>query len=198
MPKTKYFVLWFDPSLFSLILWFSWKKKSWLRLEIRMGVNLIKDSICRSNSIKDRRKVWKSGVSIVVGIICPLVEIGLTDLPKSGGCQTPQDPTGLLIFIAYSFKLNVLILYILIRSNYLVKELWNSIGLLLFVAVQYSVIYSIIMSYVSQKNTLKHEFLSEIGTSAYFKLLQDIELTSQLSRENIITLPILVLLWNFL
>ena len=112
MPKTKYFVLWFDPSLFSLILWFSWKKKSWLRLEIRMGVNLIKDSICRSNSIKDRRKVWKSGVSIVVGIICPLFEIGLTDLPKSGGCQTPQDPTGLLIFIAYSFKLNVLILYI--------------------------------------------------------------------------------------
>ena len=37
--------------------------------------------------IQGRRKIWKSGVaSITVGIICsPLVEIGLTDLPKSGG-----------------------------------------------------------------------------------------------------------------
>ena len=59
-----------------------------------MGGNRIKDSICRRNSIQGRRKVWKSGGANcnVVGIICPLVQIGLTDLPKSGSA-----PTGLQI-----------------------------------------------------------------------------------------------------
>ena len=44
--------------------------------------------------IQGRRKIWKSGVaSITVGIICsPLVEIGLTDLPKSGGTTRDDRP----------------------------------------------------------------------------------------------------------
>ena len=37
------------------------------------------------------------GSNDVVGIICPLVEIGLTDLPKSGGTMAPPAPTGLPI-----------------------------------------------------------------------------------------------------
>ena len=42
--------------------------------------------------MQGRRKVLKSGVarSNVVGIMCPpLVEIGLTDLPKTGGHMPP-------------------------------------------------------------------------------------------------------------
>ena len=30
----------------------------------------------------------------LVGIICPLVEIGLTDVPKSGVAMAPPAPTG--------------------------------------------------------------------------------------------------------
>ena len=40
------------------------------------------------------------GINDVVGIICPLVEIRLTDLPKSGGTMAPTAPTGLPIIQA--------------------------------------------------------------------------------------------------
>ena len=52
---------------------------------------------CSKEGEQGRRKVWKTGGAScnVVCIICLLVEIGLTDLPKSRGSPIPPAPTGL-------------------------------------------------------------------------------------------------------
>ena len=44
--------------------------------------------------IQGRRKVWKSGGLVVLGgdNVPPLVEIGLTDLPKTEGAEAPPAP----------------------------------------------------------------------------------------------------------
>ena len=45
------------------------------------------------NIVQGRRKVWKSGGgarSNVVGTMCPPVEIGLTDLQKTGAYDSPD------------------------------------------------------------------------------------------------------------
>ena len=52
---------------------------------------------CRKyNSSQDPRKVWKSGVASIIWQVKspPLVEIGLTDLPKSGVCHGTLTPHG--------------------------------------------------------------------------------------------------------
>jgi len=44
--------------------------------------------------LQGRRKVWKSGGLVVMGgeNVLPLVEIGLSDLPKTGGVEHLQPP----------------------------------------------------------------------------------------------------------
>ena len=46
------------------------------------------------DSNQGRRKVWKSGGEVVLGerMCLPLVEIGLTDLPKTGVAKAPPAP----------------------------------------------------------------------------------------------------------
>ena len=45
--------------------------------------------------MQGRRKVRKSGGLVLLGRenVPPLVEIGLTDLPKTGGAEAPQAPS---------------------------------------------------------------------------------------------------------
>ena len=71
--------------------WFSTEREILARdgvAERTRYISLVMDGRA-SLELQGRRKVWKSGrwTSInVVGIICPIpVDIGLTDLPKSGG-----------------------------------------------------------------------------------------------------------------
>ena len=68
----------------SVVLHFQMKCKQLVRL-----TNLKWDS-------QGRRKFWESrggGCSNVVGIICPLVEIGISDLPKNGRARAPLPPS---------------------------------------------------------------------------------------------------------
>ena len=71
---------------------------------------LVIEDLCKKigrgpQSSQGRRKVGKSlGASNIVGHTMPLlVEIGLTDLPKSGGVMEPPVPTGLYPQVAVEY-----------------------------------------------------------------------------------------------
>jgi hypothetical protein len=40
---------------------------------------------CLRHAVGRSENPWGGGSDNLVGVLCPLVEIGLTDLPKSGG-----------------------------------------------------------------------------------------------------------------
>ena len=68
------------------------KKEKKKELNFRIAATRTHGAPC----IQGRRKVWKSGVPVLFDghNLPPLVEIGLTDLPKSGGTMAPPAPPG--------------------------------------------------------------------------------------------------------
>ena len=60
-----------------------------LECDFRRSFAPLLTMFCRDS--QGRRRIWKSGGASFkwVGIICPTVEIRLTDMPKSGGAMAP-------------------------------------------------------------------------------------------------------------
>ena len=96
LPATRKTIQWKFCECFDFLLFQKRVKKRGVeQWDVFCGLTLVK-IVSYPKAVQGCWKAWKSGVPVLFGghNLPPLVEIGLTDLPKSGGAMAPPAPPG--------------------------------------------------------------------------------------------------------